>query len=154
MIAWRAFMRACFPDGNPIDSATVFGYFQAPTLVQVLKQCGDKLSRENVMKQAASLKDYDSGVSLPGSGSLPARAISRQSRYFNRRVSTARPRYRSARRSATSHEAVAQVGNPTAIATVRTKTGSMAAGLGKTKPISIDGPVIDSTPFGAWKGST
>jgi branched-chain amino acid transport system substrate-binding protein len=66
MIAWRAFMKAYYPDGNVIDSANVTGYAQARTLVQVLKQCGDNLSRENVMKQGASLKDYDSGVSLPG----------------------------------------------------------------------------------------
>jgi branched-chain amino acid transport system substrate-binding protein len=66
MIAWRAFMKAYYPEGNVIDSANVYGYSVARTLVQVLKQCADNLSRENVMKQAASLKDFDSGVSLPG----------------------------------------------------------------------------------------
>ena len=66
MIAWRAFMKTYYPDGNLIDNSNVFGYSQARTLVQVLKQCGDNLSRENVMKQAANLKDFDTGVSLPG----------------------------------------------------------------------------------------
>jgi branched-chain amino acid transport system substrate-binding protein len=66
MIAWRAFMKTYYPDGNLIDNSNVFGYSVARTLVQVLKQCGDDLSRDNVMKQAASLKDFDTGVSLPG----------------------------------------------------------------------------------------
>jgi branched-chain amino acid transport system substrate-binding protein len=38
----------------------------AQTLVQVLKQCGDELTRENVMKQAADLKDFELGLLLPG----------------------------------------------------------------------------------------
>ena len=59
-------MKTYYPDGNLIDNGNVFGYSQARTLVQVLKQCGDNLSRENVMKQAANLKGFDSGVSLPG----------------------------------------------------------------------------------------
>ena len=45
---------------------TVVGYGVAQTLVQVLKQCGDNLTRENVMKQAASLKDFRTEVLLPG----------------------------------------------------------------------------------------
>jgi len=55
-----------YPDGSLIDNSNVFGYSVARTLVQVLKQCGDNLSRENVMKQAAALKDFDTGMSLPG----------------------------------------------------------------------------------------
>jgi branched-chain amino acid transport system substrate-binding protein len=66
MIAWRAFMKAYYVDGNLIDNGNVFGYSQARTLVQVLRQCGENLSRENVMKQAASLKNFDTGVLLPG----------------------------------------------------------------------------------------
>ena len=42
------------------------GYGVAQTLVQVLKQCGDNLTRENIMKQAASLKDFRTEVLLPG----------------------------------------------------------------------------------------
>jgi branched-chain amino acid transport system substrate-binding protein len=59
-------MKAYYPDGNLADNGNVFGYAQARTLIQVLKQCGDNLSRENVMKQAGSLKDFDTSVSLPG----------------------------------------------------------------------------------------
>ena len=66
MIAWRAFMKTYYPEGNLIDSTNVAGYAQARTLVQVLKQCGDNLTRENVMKQAASLRDFGTGVILPG----------------------------------------------------------------------------------------
>ena len=66
MNEWRAFMRKYYPDGNLADSSNIFGYAAARTLVQVLKQCGDNLTRENVMKQAASLKKFDTGVALPG----------------------------------------------------------------------------------------
>ena len=59
-------MKKYYPEGNVIDSANVYGYAVAATLVQVLKQCGDDLTRENVMKQAASLKDFRSDVLLPG----------------------------------------------------------------------------------------
>jgi branched-chain amino acid transport system substrate-binding protein len=44
----------------------VFGYAAAQTIVQVLKQCGNVLTRENVMRQAANLKDLEIGVLLPG----------------------------------------------------------------------------------------
>ena len=50
MIAWRAFMKTYYPEGSLIDSPNLAGYAQARTLVQVLKQCGDNLTRENVMK--------------------------------------------------------------------------------------------------------
>jgi branched-chain amino acid transport system substrate-binding protein len=63
---WRAFMAKYYPDGNLKDSGNVSGYANAQTLVQVLKQCGDNLTHENVMKQAASLKDFRSEVLLPG----------------------------------------------------------------------------------------
>jgi branched-chain amino acid transport system substrate-binding protein len=42
------------------------GYVQAQTMVQVLKQCGDDLTRENVMKQAANLKDFHPAMLLKG----------------------------------------------------------------------------------------
>jgi ABC-type branched-subunit amino acid transport system substrate-binding protein len=54
------------PAGRNDDGAAVFGYAAAETLVQVLKQCGNDLSRENVMKQAAALKDYQNSALLPG----------------------------------------------------------------------------------------
>ena len=54
---WIAFMDKYYPEGDKTSSFTGYGYSVAQTLVQVLKQCGDNLTRENVMKQAASLKD-------------------------------------------------------------------------------------------------
>jgi len=44
----------------------VYGCLAAKTMVQVLKQCGDDLTRENVMRQATDLKDVESGLLLPG----------------------------------------------------------------------------------------
>jgi len=63
---WLAFMDKYFPEGDKTSSFTVYGYTVAQTLVQVLKQSGDNLTRENVMKQAANLKDLELGMLLPG----------------------------------------------------------------------------------------
>jgi branched-chain amino acid transport system substrate-binding protein len=63
---WSSFMDQYYPNGDKTDSATVIGYTGAQTLVQVLQQCGDDLTRENVMKQAANLKDLHLGMLLPG----------------------------------------------------------------------------------------
>ena len=63
---WYAFMAKYYPDGNVKDGGNVFGYAVGQTLVQVLKQCGDNLTRENVMKQAANLKDLQLAILLPG----------------------------------------------------------------------------------------
>jgi ABC-type branched-subunit amino acid transport system substrate-binding protein len=61
-----AFMSKDFPEGDKLDNLTLAAYGLAQTLVQVLKQCGDDLTRENVMRQAASLKDFRSEILLPG----------------------------------------------------------------------------------------
>lgn len=61
-----AFMDKYFPEGDKLDHGTIVGYAVAQTLVQVLKQCGDDLTRANIMKQAASLKDFRTEVLLPG----------------------------------------------------------------------------------------
>ncbi len=66
MNRWRAFMDKDFPEGDKTSSFTTYAYAAAQTMVQVLKQCGDDLTRENVMKQAASLKDFHPDVFLPG----------------------------------------------------------------------------------------
>ncbi|MCG6206537.1 ABC transporter substrate-binding protein [Rhodopseudomonas sp. HC1] len=66
MKEFLAFMDKDFPDGNKLDGGTIVGYGVAQTLVEVLKRCGDNLTRENVMKQAASLKDFRTEVLLPG----------------------------------------------------------------------------------------
>ena len=63
---WQAFMDKYYPDGDREDGNAIFGYAAAATLVQVLTQCGDDLSRENIMRQAASLRNYQSGIALPG----------------------------------------------------------------------------------------
>jgi len=66
MKAWNEFLDKYFPDANRADASVIYGYTVSQTLVQVLKQCGDNLTRENVMKQAASLKDIELGGFLPG----------------------------------------------------------------------------------------
>ena len=60
------FLAKYAPDANKLDGSVVYGYGAAQTMVQVLKQCGDDLTRENVMKQAASLKNYAPDMLLPG----------------------------------------------------------------------------------------
>jgi len=66
MNEYKAFLKKYYPDGNVADSSNVYGYSAAQTLVQVLKQCGDNLTRENVMKQAASLKHLQLPLARPG----------------------------------------------------------------------------------------
>jgi branched-chain amino acid transport system substrate-binding protein len=63
---WLAFMDKYFPDGDKTNAFTVYAYLVSQTLVHVLKECGDDLTRENVMKQAANLKDLQLGMLLPG----------------------------------------------------------------------------------------
>jgi branched-chain amino acid transport system substrate-binding protein len=61
-----AFLRDYAPDANRLDGATAYGYGVAQTLVEVLTKCGDNLTRDNVMKQAQSLKDFAPDTLLPG----------------------------------------------------------------------------------------
>jgi branched-chain amino acid transport system substrate-binding protein len=63
---WLAWMKKYYPEGDIKDGLNVYGYAVAQTLVQVLKQCGDDLTRENVMRQAANLKNFEVPVLLPG----------------------------------------------------------------------------------------
>ncbi|HEY2870352.1 MAG TPA: ABC transporter substrate-binding protein [Reyranella sp.] len=65
-IAWTAWMKKYFPSGSLEDPQNVVGYVQAQAMVQVLKQCGDTLTRENVMKQAANLKQFHPAMLLKG----------------------------------------------------------------------------------------
>ncbi|MHC2623262.1 branched-chain amino acid transport system substrate-binding protein [Bradyrhizobium huanghuaihaiense] len=60
------FMAKYYPDGDKDSNFNTYGYGTAQLLVHVLKQCGDDLTRENVMKQAASLKDVTNDIALPG----------------------------------------------------------------------------------------
>ncbi|WP_409190746.1 ABC transporter substrate-binding protein [Bradyrhizobium sp. RDM4] len=54
------------PKANKLDAGVVFGYAAAQTMVKVLQMCGDDLTRDNIMKQAASLKDFEPDTLLPG----------------------------------------------------------------------------------------
>jgi branched-chain amino acid transport system substrate-binding protein len=55
-----------FPEGNKADTLALSGYALAETMVRVLRQCGDDLTRANVMKQAANLRDFEPAGLLPG----------------------------------------------------------------------------------------
>ena len=63
---WVSFMDKYYPGGDKIDAGNVYGPSNAATVVQVLKQCSDELTRENVMKQAANLHDFTVPMLLPG----------------------------------------------------------------------------------------
>jgi branched-chain amino acid transport system substrate-binding protein len=82
---WREFMKKYHTEGNVNDSFNIYGYTVASTLHQVLKQCGDNLTRENIMRQAASMKDYRVDTLLPritistsGSDFAPIEAVQLQ----------------------------------------------------------------------------
>src|SRR5450756_829165 len=66
MKAFDEFLTKYFPEGNRVDASVMYGYTVAQGLVHVLKACGDNLTRENVMKQAASIKGLELGGLLPG----------------------------------------------------------------------------------------
>jgi branched-chain amino acid transport system substrate-binding protein len=66
MKAWNEFLDKYYPEANRADASVMYGYSVAQTLAHVLKACGDNLTRENVMKQAASIKDLEVGGLLPG----------------------------------------------------------------------------------------
>ena len=65
MKQWLAFMKKYYPEGNLADSFNVYGYSVAATVHQVLKQAGNELTRENIMRQAASMKDFRVDTLLP-----------------------------------------------------------------------------------------
>jgi branched-chain amino acid transport system substrate-binding protein len=64
--AWQAFCDKYLSQKEFIDANATYGFGAAATMVQVLKQCGNDLSRDNVMKQAANLKDFVAPMALPG----------------------------------------------------------------------------------------
>jgi branched-chain amino acid transport system substrate-binding protein len=66
MKAWNEFLDRYFPEANRADASVMYAYTVAQGLVHVLKACGDNLTRENIMKQAASIKDLELGGLLPG----------------------------------------------------------------------------------------
>ena len=66
MKKWAAFMDKYLPDANKADQGYVAGYMAAQTLAEVLNRCGNDLTRANIMRQAADLKNYEVDVLLPG----------------------------------------------------------------------------------------
>jgi branched-chain amino acid transport system substrate-binding protein len=66
VLEWRAFMGRYYREGDPSDASNVYAYIAAQTMVQVLKQCGNDLTRENVMKQATAIKNLKLPLLLPG----------------------------------------------------------------------------------------
>ena len=66
MKEYLAFMKQYMPEGNPSETFNIFGYATAQTFVHVLEKCGDDLTRENLMKQAANIKDLQLPIMLPG----------------------------------------------------------------------------------------
>jgi len=66
MKAWNAFLDKYYPDANRADVNVMYAYIVSQGLVRVLKNCGNDLTRENVMKQAASMRDFEPLGLLPG----------------------------------------------------------------------------------------
>jgi branched-chain amino acid transport system substrate-binding protein len=66
MKAYFDFMKKYYPDGNPNDGFNVYAVAVAQTMVEALKRCGNELTRDNLMKQAASMKDFRVDLLLPG----------------------------------------------------------------------------------------
>jgi len=66
MLEWRAFMGRHYREGNVDDASNIYAYITAQTMVQVLRQCGNDLSRDNIKRQAESLKNFRPPLLLPG----------------------------------------------------------------------------------------
>jgi len=65
-VAWKAWMKKYNPNGNMSDSFNVYAYAVTATMHEVLRRCGDDMTRANVMRQAASLRDLVVPLLLPG----------------------------------------------------------------------------------------
>lgn len=66
VLDWKAFMAKYYPEGDLKDTSNIYGYTVASTLHQVLKQAGNTLTRDNIMKQAANMKGFRVETFLPG----------------------------------------------------------------------------------------
>jgi branched-chain amino acid transport system substrate-binding protein len=64
--AYFAFMEKYYPEGDKLNTVNVYGYSAAELLVYILRQCGDDLTRENIMRQATNIKGYVASLALPG----------------------------------------------------------------------------------------
>ena len=63
---WLAWMKKYYPDGDITDQLNVWGYLTAQVMAHILAQCGDDLTRENVMRQSASVTSFELPMYLPG----------------------------------------------------------------------------------------
>jgi branched-chain amino acid transport system substrate-binding protein len=66
MKAYFAFMDKYYPEGDKLNTVNTYGYSTAELLVQILRQCGDDLTRDNIMRQATNLKNFTASLALPG----------------------------------------------------------------------------------------
>jgi branched-chain amino acid transport system substrate-binding protein len=66
MQEYFAWMKRFYPDGDPADGYNAYGYLAAQAMVHVLRKCGDDLTRENLMRQASSIRDLELPLLLPG----------------------------------------------------------------------------------------
>jgi ABC-type branched-subunit amino acid transport system substrate-binding protein len=66
MQKFKRFMHERFPEGDIADIFNPYAYVSAQVLVKVLQQCGDEITRDNIRKQAANLKDFKPELVLPG----------------------------------------------------------------------------------------
>ena len=64
--AYFAFMEKYYPQGDKLNTINAYGYSAAELLVYILRRCGDDLTRENIMRQAANIKGYVPSLALPG----------------------------------------------------------------------------------------
>ena len=64
--AYFDFMDKYYPEGDKLNTVNTYGYSTAELLVKILRQCGDDLTRENIMRQATNLKNFTGSLSLPG----------------------------------------------------------------------------------------
>ena len=66
MQRYLAFMQKYYPEGDKLSSLNVYGYITTQLLIQVLRQCGDELTRNNILKQATHLRNVELDLLLPG----------------------------------------------------------------------------------------
>jgi len=66
MKEFLAFMKKYVPDASPEDANTTYGYAVAQLMVHVLKQAGDNLTRENIMKVVSNIKNHQIPMAIPG----------------------------------------------------------------------------------------
>ena len=87
---WAAFADKYLTPTDLIDANAAYAFGAAQTLIQTLKQCGDDLSRENIMRQAANIKDLELPMLLPGMRINTSPTISARSARCSSRASMAR----------------------------------------------------------------